>query len=372
MIILIGKIKISAAIYPVADYRMVSARWDKYLKLLEKYSVSEIFTTIHLPEISIYNQVKSLLYLSKKVKTSGFSLSVDIGGKSIEALINDFSIQALFKESCVDSVRLDYGFSLDQLALLINIFKFKNIVINASLTEIKELEKILNYCDHNNVKVSLCHNFYPREESGLDFEFVLAKYQLAKQYKLEVMGCLPSHTCPRGPIYKGLTTIEAHRYLDLEQILLLTNKVVYDSYMIADEFVSEVELKTLKRVLLDKTILIPIQTMTMTKQEKLILKKPHQFRYDSNQTILRSRTSRDVAEFAEKILPNNNIKRSRGSITIDNLHYKRYSGELQVVLSPLPRSDWVNVVGFIDPSLLWKFDNFRLGYKYQFIDSNKK
>ena len=50
--------------------------------------------------------------------------------------------------------------------------------------------------------------------------------------------------------------------------------------------------------------------------------------------------------------PRNNVARSVGTVTIDNVDYGRYMGELQIDLCPLPADPRVNVVAQVcEPDL---------------------
>ena len=50
--------------------------------------------------------------------------------------------------------------------------------------------------------------------------------------------------------------------------------------------------------------------------------------------------------------PRNNVARSVGTVTIDNVDYGRYMGELQIDLCPLPADPRINVVAQVcEPDL---------------------
>lgn len=105
-----------------------------------------------------------------------------------------------------------------------------------------------------------------------------------------------------------------------------------------------------------------------TKEEKqLLLGRVHAIRYDSNSRILRSQSSREMAEFAKKIKAHNTVERKALTITIDNENYLRYSGEVQFVLQDLPSDERVNVAGCIAKEDAWKLQYYREGFAYRLI-----
>lgn len=68
----------------------------------------------------------------------------------------------------------------------------------------------------------------------------------------------------------------------------------------------------------------------------------------------RSDLARDVIRLEEarflikeNIQPQNTIERKKGSITMDNLNYGRYMGEIQITKVDLPSDQRVNVIGSI-------------------------
>ena len=76
-----------------------------------------------------------------------------------------------------------------------------------------------------------------------------------------------------------------------------------------------------------------------------------------------------MAEYASEIEINNTIRRDAGAITIDNRLYKRYSGELQVVLKNKEADERVNVAARIkDPDDLIRLRRFKEGTDYLFVE----
>lgn len=71
-------------------------------------------------------------------------------------------------------------------------------------------------------------------------------------------------------------------------------------------------------------------------------------RSDSPKQVLRLLESRLYATPGQKISPQHTVSRHRGSITLDNENYLRYSGEVQILKKDLEADDRVNVIGQVN------------------------
>ena len=67
------------------------------------------------------------------------------------------------------------------------------------------------------------------------------------------------------------------------------------------------------------------------------------------------------------IAPANQMDRTRGSVTIDNKAYKRYSGEVQITKKDYPKDERVNVIGTIDKKYHLLLDNLYNGENFMFV-----
>lgn len=65
----------------------------------------------------------------------------------------------------------------------------------------------------------------------------------------------------------------------------------------------------------------------------------------------------------------NCLERIVGSITCDNKHYGRYSGEIQIIRESLPKDYRVNVLGRIVPEYIKLVQVIENGQKIKFIKS---
>ena len=95
-------------------------------------------------------------------------------------------------------------------------------------------------------------------------------------------------------------------------------------------------------------------------------------RIDSPKTLIRLLESREYSTSNDiNVIPDNNIERIKGSITIDNELYKRYCGEIQIMKSNLPKDEKVNVIGYVDNEYLDLLELINRGDKFKLIKPSK-
>lgn len=90
-------------------------------------------------------------------------------------------------------------------------------------------------------------------------------------------------------------------------------------------------------------------------------------RVDSPNGLIRVQESREFAQSGKPITPNKTMKRTRGSITMDNERYKRYSGEVQIMRKDYPADERVNVIGKIADEYLLLLNNLKNGQQFMFL-----
>lgn len=364
----------AVAVYPQKINADVRKKIRTYLSLAKRYHVNEVFTSIHLPELSLEEQVTFLIEVASCAQQLDLECIADVGGSFIQKLLTDQQMLTKVAVCKIDYLRLDYGYDFNQLKMLYHALKLKGFVINASMYTEKQIDEHLQFFYDLDpmITIKACHNFYVREESGLDCEFALSQSMMFEKRGICVYYCIPSFDHPRGPLYLGLPTIETHRHMPLDEIILdLMSTYHAQALLIADEWMSEAHFKQMDDVFTKKIIEIPVCIHeNCSDEERKIICKEHLFRYDSNAAFLRSRSSREMAEYAQKIKPTRSVERKRGDITIDNERYLRYSGELQVVMKDAQADERVNVVAHVkNEADLQKLKFFREGIVYRFIES---
>ena len=364
------------AIYPQHVDENYISKVNNYIKLAKTYHFDEIFTTLHLPEYSLEEQIECFDVIAKFAKENGLDLTVDIGGPFIKKLLNDKHLLNKIIDR-IDFIRLDYGFNESDVLYLFQNIHNRGFVINASIYNKEEIDGIMDlfYGLSPKMKVRACHNYYLRENTGLDHSFSLMQDSYLHKYNIPIYYCVPSYSCPRGPLRLGLCTLEDHRHQSITYSLcdLYINHKL-NALMMADEWLNEEEFKEIDTCLknlssnLDKEEKIEIEFYPDSNQkEKDIVLNKDLFRYDSNFDHIRSQSSRQMAEFATSIEPNNVFPPKAGDITIDNSRNLRYSGELQVIMKDGHQNNKTNVVAKLKHSEdLIKIWRFREGISYIF------
>lgn len=365
------------AIYPnhITEEYIRKVKEAAYRAFLHHFD--EIFTTIHLPEYSLEEQMECFKLIAEEAKKYHLEVTVDIGGAYITKILSDEKKLAYLKEIPLDFIRLDYGYDEEQVKMLYKSLNIKGFVFNASIYSEKEVDDSMAFFKSidENIEIRACHNFYIRETTGIDSEYALRQDSYLKKYKIPIYYCVPSYSNPRGPLHLGLCTLEKHRNKSIRNVLAdLYLNYNLTAFMMADEWLNEDEYKEVEETMdilmseLEEEVVIDIQFYeNVCEEEKGIVLKNHIFRNDSPEQFLRSQSSRQMAEFGCVIEKNHTVKREEGMITIDNKLNKRYSGELQVITKEACQDDNVNVVAkLVHPSDLLRLKRFREGISYRF------
>ena len=189
---------------------------------VSKYEGFDIlFTSIHYPEGS--ETFEKFLDLCEKSLDKNFNICVDLNkdvlSKNPKLLDMDLIL------------RLDYGFNPKEIAEL---SKNNRISINASTIDRKILEKILAF-GANKDNILAIHNYYPLEFSGMGEDYLKRRNDLFKSLGIETIAFVAGNENLRGPMHKGLPTLESHRLKDpYLSFVELKRKYGMDSIILAE------------------------------------------------------------------------------------------------------------------------------------------
>lgn len=365
------------AIYPNHITEEYIQKVKESVRLARQYHFEEIFTTIHLPEYTLDEQLATFEIIAKEAKQYALEVTVDMGGAYVSQILKDQKKFEFLKEIPFDFIRLDYGYNKEQVKALYEHLNIRGFVFNASIYSKEEVDTMMMFFRtiDKNIEIRACHNFYIRQETGIDAEYALRQDSYLEEYKLPIYYCIPSYSSPREPLHLGLCTVEKHRYQSIRSVLTdLYLNYHLTAFMMADEWLTPEEYEEVEETLyilgqnLQKEEVVEVCFFeNATKEEKEIVLGTHIFRNDSPDQFLRSQSSRQMAETACVIKKNHTIAREEGVITIDNELNKRYSGELQVVTRKGSEDESVNVVAKLAyPKDLIKLMRFREGISYHF------
>lgn len=322
-----------------------------YINNLDKIGVKHIFTSLHIPEDDTEKTLSVISELTKLTNEKDIDLITDVSSGTLEQhRIDKSDAVRFFKDLGIQSLRIDYGFTFEEIKQFSEEF---DIVLNASIIDdlyCEELEKVgLNASD-----ISVCHNFYPRENTGLDRKYFIQVNEYLRKKGFSIMAFIPGNGIKRGPVYAGLPTLEEHREINpLEAYLDLKNNLLVDEVLIGDISMNEDTIRKLMHYIKDE--IIELDAKLYTEELPSNINDAHTNRKDIAADVVRSAQSRiDLA--GSMIQPFNCIERKKGSITIDNVKYGRYSGEIQITKTTLCNDDRVNVLGIVCNSDLGLLD----------------
>ena len=320
---------------------------EENIELIKKASargIKRIFTSLHIPETD-KNQLKDeLQHILQIARKESMDVITDVSPATTELLdLDGFSLD-YFARLGLTTLRLDYGFGVEKIAEMSQNTLGIKIQLNAS-TITKDYLKALIRLGANADQLEASHNFFPRENTGLDEDFVWQKTSLLHKYGIKVSAFIPSFNRPRSPICAGLPTLELHRKASFDFALRHLLAMGMDSVFVGDSLPHDSELKCLGEFSPEQGIFLRPDLWT-TKQTILdLLANKFTTRMDEARDVIRTQESRQYfKEAGFSIKAEQCGIRNKGYVTLDNENYGRYQGELQILKVDLPADYRVNVV----------------------------
>ena len=316
----------------------------EYLERAASLEYRYLFTSLHIPESKVAEVWQQAAKTLEYANSLGFAVTADISPRTL----NWLGIQAEHLcEMGVHTVRLDYGFELEQIKKWLTESPFA-IELNASTTERCEIDRLLaNGLER--ARFSAGHNYYPRPDTGLSLSLMRERSLPFREQKIPVSAFIPCLEHPRGPIRCGLPTLESHRRIDsvtaAKQIWACgcIDRLYFSDPLVPARTLAEV--KEISESSYEPLTLRILLNPGVTAEAAASILGFHRNRLDSAQCVIRSAHSRVAV--SDKVLPGTSTARTRGDVTLDNLLYGRYMGEVQIVLQELPRDERVNTIGRI-------------------------
>ena len=235
------------------------------------------------------------------------------------------------------------------------------IVLNASTTRVEDAKTIAakGKC------VMAMHNFYPRPETGLDEDYLRETTELLQKAGLKVLAFIPGDTQKRGPVFEGLPTLESHRKICPSAAFAdLVLRYGIDEVFVGDPGISQKEMDRINRFCRDGILSIPCR---IDENWQHLYGQVFTCRMDSPKWLIRFQESRVYSCQGQATEPCNCTERTRGSLTIDNIRYGRYSGEIMLIRKDLPADDRVNVIGHVPEDALLLLDLIGRGRKFTLV-----
>lgn len=338
----------------VIGFSVYVTAFEKQRHLLEKLKGYNfpIFTSLHISEEVTDTYVTDVQEMCDWLHENGFYIIADVSPYTLERF-DEPTLLSLVKRLHIDNIRLDFGFDNQSLVDDLNEV---DITYNAST--------ILGETDHR-ANATYMHNFYPRPETGLDGDFLTELNKSIRKVGGKTLAFISGDKAKRGPIFDGLPTLEKHRYLPpYVQFIDLVKRYEMDAVYIGDVLISDQQLALILSYLDDGLIRLPVK---LDEDNNDLFNKPFTVRVDSPRGLVRVQESREFAQEGERVKPFNTTERVRGSITMDNEKYKRYSGEVQVLREDYKADKRVNVIGEVSKEYITLLDNLKNGEQFMFV-----
>ena len=320
-------------------------------------SGAPVFLSLHISEEFDASFCQRAEETCRALADMGYRIIADVSTKTV-AQFGCRDLTELAKKLQLWALRIDYGFSRQQIEAMAEKMP---IVLNASTTSVEDARAIAakGGC------VMAMHNFYPRPETGLDEDYLLETTQALQQAGLKVLAFIPGDIHKRGPVFEGLPTLEAHRnILPSAAFVDLVKNYGIEEIFVGDPGLSDTEQERILRFCREEILSIPCE---IAENWQHLYDQVFTCRMDSPKRLVRFQESRIYSCQGATTEAYHCVQRTVGSLTIDNIRYGRYSGEIMLVRSDLPADDRVNVIGHVPENALVLLNHIQRGGKFTLV-----
>ena len=354
---------------------------EEYFKLAGRYGVTRCFSSMFSVEGTKEEVLDYFRKLIEAAHRYGIQVSLDVNPECFAKMGATAEDLSVFRSIDVDILRMDLSFGLEKDMALINNPYGIGIELNAAIIDPQPLVD----AGVDPKKISLCHNFFPQQYTGMRFDkFMEINRKLkAASRDISVGAFISSNASDTHGVWgavKGLPTVERMRNLpiDLQARLMLATSDV-DDVLIGNAYASEEELKALSEILTARDMqkeaennpflkmflsygIIDEKTTSSVKirveeesgiseDERGLLYDffPH-YMGDGSEWMMHSRMSRGIySQPDHPILPRKYSADhfSRGDVLVVNDSYKHYCGEVQIALDDIDNDGIRNCIGHI-------------------------
>ena len=315
-----------------------------------EYEVEWYFTSLHISEEFDDSYKEKAIHLLNTLKKENKKIIVDLSPRALP-LLDCKTLKEFAETYSVDYVRVDFGFDEKEI---MEANSCCGIAVNASMKPLDCLDSLKN--------VIAMHNFYPRKETGLDEVYFEKRNAFYKEKGIPVGAFISGDQECRGPLYEGLPTLEKHRFLKpYVQFIDLYKKV--DFVFVGDIEITPEQNQLIQNTIQTNQIYLPVK---LDEEYSYLYNQSFTNRIDSPSWIIRLLESRMYATKGKIEEVKNTSDRRKGTVTIDNKNYLRYSGEVQVTKEDLPKDEKVNVIGNVVDDYLGLLDCIEGNQKFVF------
>lgn len=317
-----------------------------------------VFLSLHISEEFGDGYCQQAEALCAQLNAWQFRIIADVSTKTL-AQFGEDCLLGLAKRLGIWALRIDYGFAEGDICALAAQMP---VVLNASTTSGAAAARIAAAGAAAGNPVMAMHNFYPRPETGLDPAFLHSTTQELQAAGLKVLAFIPGDALRRAPLHCGLPTLEAHRDLRPSAAFAdLTLHYGIDGVFLGDPAISAAEQAAIARYHAEDVLCIPCKLQAGS---EALYGQVFTNRVDSPAWMVRFAESRVYSCFGADVAPANTVARQRGSITLDNRRYGRYSGEVQLLRADFAADERVNVIGSVPEDAHLLMDCIANGAKF--------
>ncbi|MDU2673213.1 MAG: MupG family TIM beta-alpha barrel fold protein [Clostridium sp.] len=343
-----------------------------YIDKAAENGFSRIFSCLLSVEESKEVIVEKFKATNEYAKSKGFEIIVDVSPKVFNDLGISYKDLSFFKEIGADGLRLDMGFTGSEESLMTFNPEGLKIEINMS-NNTRYIDTIMDYMP-NKENLIACHNFYPHNYSGLNFDHFMKCTENFSKYGLRTAAFITSQnegTFGPWPVTDGLPTLELHRNLPVDvqakHLIALGN---INDIIISNCYPTDDELNALGSMRKDMvTFDVVVNENTPEVERKILFEEMHFNRGDVSDNFLRSTQSRVKYKGHNFALFNAPEIIKRGDIIIESSEYGHYAGEVQIALSDMINSGKSNVVGRVREEEIFILDYIKPWQKFSFKEA---
>ena len=343
-----------------------------YIDKAAENGFSRIFSCLLSVEESKEVIVEKFKATNEYAKSKGFEIIVDVSPKVFNDLGISYKDLSFFKEIGADGLRLDMGFTGSEESLMTFNPEGLKIEINMS-NNTRYIDTIMDYMP-NKENLIACHNFYPHNYSGLNFDHFMKCTENFTKYGLRTAAFITSQnedTFGPWPVTDGLPTLELHRNLPIDvqakHLIALGN---INDIIISNCYPTDEELESLGAMRKDMvTFNVVLNESTPEVERRILFEEMHFNRGDVSDNFLRSTQSRVKYKGHNFALFNAPEIIKRGDIIIESSEYGHYAGEVQIALNDMINSGKSNVVGHIREEEIFILDYIKPWQKFSFKEA---
>ena len=308
---------------------------------------TRLFTSLHIPEhnkIAFADELRAIL---DAARDAHLDLIADVTPESADILGLASCSPEAFHAFGIHTLRLDDGFEVTEIARFTHSETEARIQLNAS-TMSEEFLTALSNDGADFSRLEALHNFYPRTGTGLSIRALIEKTALLRRFGVRVGAFVATQLGrKRAPLFDGLPTLELHRNLSVDLAARHLAALGLNDIFLSDSLPTDDELTALA----DTTPnLVTLRAVPAIKSDAVrrFLAEPFTARLDEARDAVRAVESRSRAkDCLLPLLPENMTIRPFGTVTLDNVDYLRYAGELQIIKRAQPADPRTNVLAHV-------------------------